>query len=205
MHASWDVVASLQGWWSYEVCLWRHLHQLHMAGAGDPPKVDWVISLGKYDPSRALASNWQPRFSTTTYLYPKTKVAYVTHRYVEGNICELDPPEGNAPPAEGAEQSPRPVIWRQAEVMLMCSPDLEPHIWIKEPAQCRYVVEVYLPALCQVEGFEVRSGSGGSSGAAAGGGSVGVRNGGSSSGGGGGGSSGGSRAQQKDKAEHDEL
>lgn len=53
---------------------------------------------------------------------------------------------------EGAEGA---AIQRQTEVRLMCSPDTEPRVWVSEPEQCRYVVELYMPQLCHMEGFAV--------------------------------------------------
>lgn len=44
---------------------------------------------------------------------------------------------------------------RSGVVRYMCSPDATMHLAVSEPAQCVYVVDVYLPALCRVPGMAV--------------------------------------------------
>ena len=48
-----------------------------------------------------------------------------------------------------------PVIKRTSELRIMCSPDLETRVYVQEPRQCRYRVELYVPLLCLTEGFRV--------------------------------------------------
>ncbi len=48
-----------------------------------------------------------------------------------------------------------PVIKRGTELRVMCSPDTETRAYVVEPRQCRYRVELYVPSLCFMEGFEV--------------------------------------------------
>ncbi|GAB4819413.1 hypothetical protein N2152v2_006459 [Parachlorella kessleri] len=48
-----------------------------------------------------------------------------------------------------------PVIKRTSELRIMCSPDLETRVYVQEPRQCRYRVELYLPLLCLTEGFKI--------------------------------------------------
>ena len=38
---------------------------------------------------------------------------------------------------------------RSTELRLACSPDEEAHMIVREPAQCMYIITVYLPGLCQ--------------------------------------------------------
>ena len=43
-------------------------------------------------------------------------------------------------------------IWlmcRNTELRLACSPDKDTHMVVREPAQCIYIVTVYIPELCQ--------------------------------------------------------
>ena len=37
---------------------------------------------------------------------------------------------------------------RSTELRLACSPDKAPHMVVREPAQCLYIITVYLPGLC---------------------------------------------------------
>lgn len=47
-----------------------------------------------------------------------------------------------------------PKIRRSSELRIMCSPDPEMRVWVEEPQQCQYLVELYVPALCRQEGFQ---------------------------------------------------
>lgn len=40
------------------------------------------------------------------------------------------------------------LICRSTELRLACSPDKAAHMVIREPAQCLYVITMYLPGLC---------------------------------------------------------
>jgi Glucosidase II beta subunit-like protein len=44
-------------------------------------------------------------------------------------------------------------ILRSTQLRFMCSPDMNKHIAVVEPEQCRYIVDVYVPALCRVHGM----------------------------------------------------
>jgi hypothetical protein len=44
-------------------------------------------------------------------------------------------------------------VLRTTTVRFMCSPDTKKHIAVVEPEQCRYVVDVYVPALCRIKGM----------------------------------------------------
>lgn len=78
---------------------------------------------------------------------------YLSHRYARGNHCDRDPD-----PESGAA---RPPIRRSAELRLMCSPDGEQHLVVVEPDQCQYVVELYTPRLCGLDGMAVAPPPGG--------------------------------------------
>ena len=46
------------------------------------------------------------------------------------------------------------VVLRKSVVRFMCSPDAMMHVTVEEPTQCRYNIDVYVPALCGMEGME---------------------------------------------------
>ena len=43
-------------------------------------------------------------------------------------------------------------ICRSTELRLACSPDKQAHMIVREPAQCVYIITLYLPKLCQAAG-----------------------------------------------------
>ena len=89
--------------------------------------------------------------ATTTW--QGTKVPYVEQRYALGNICELDGVD-----AQGKRLEP---VLRRTALRLMCSPSGEAHVVVSELQQCVYRVELYVPSLCTVPGFEVTPAPGG--------------------------------------------
>lgn len=128
------------GWWMYEICYMHHITQFHMTDKHD---IDWTISLGAYEPGSA---NWTLTNTSLSGLYPHfTKVPYASQTYNSGNHCDLDPDES------GKQRS----VLRSSELRLMCSPDADMHIIVVEPQQCSYVVELYVPELCALPGFQV--------------------------------------------------
>lgn len=128
------------GWWMYELCYMHHIDQFHMT---DKHAIDWVISLGTYQPG---AANWTLTNTSLSGLYPHhTQVPYASQLYSSGGRCDLDPDES------GVQHS----VLRSTELRLMCSPDSEAHIIALEPEQCRYLLELYLPKLCDLPGFQI--------------------------------------------------
>ncbi|PSC76164.1 ABC transporter C family member 13 isoform X1 isoform A [Micractinium conductrix] len=126
------------GWWMYQLCYKWHITQFHMTEKLD---VDWAISLGKFD-----GSDWSLHSTTLSGLWPHhTKVPYVAQTYNEGSTCDLDP---------DSETGAKRAILRRTELRLMCSPDAEFHVVASEPEQCTYMVELYVPELCKVPGFQ---------------------------------------------------
>jgi hypothetical protein len=121
-------------------------------------KVDWVITLGAVplDPGSVQgprtgggSGEWGRGNTTNASLYiPGTRVRYASLWYLEGDECQLDATDENENDKED----------RSAEVRYMCSPDSEAHLVVSEPAQCRYMVEMYLPGLCGVEGMQPEAG-----------------------------------------------
>ena len=41
------------------------------------------------------------------------------------------------------------MMCRSTELRLACSPDKVAHMVVREPAQCVYIITVYLPGLCR--------------------------------------------------------
>ena len=85
-----------------------------------------------------------------------TTVPYVEQRSALGNICERDGVD-----AQGKRLEP---VLRRTALRLMCSPSGEAHVVVSEPQQCVYRVELYVPSLCTVPGFEVTPVPGGAAG-----------------------------------------
>ena len=54
-----DCFYSLQGWWSYELCLGRQLRQFHLEEGTNRPNL--VIDLGHYDHAEASPSDHAPQ------------------------------------------------------------------------------------------------------------------------------------------------
>lgn len=63
----------------------------------------------------------------------------LVHVYDGGDRCEL---------ADGVTKQ------RTAEVRYACSPDADPHLLVREPDFCEYVVVVYSPGLCQLKAYQ---------------------------------------------------
>lgn len=43
---------------------------------------------------------------------------------------------------------------RLRQVQLACSPDSDAYMLVREPETCRYVVTLYHPSICTVEGYK---------------------------------------------------
>lgn len=105
--------------------------------------VDWEIRLGRYG-----AADWAVRPAADAALFPPgATVPYVSQELGDGAECELTEEGG------GAGEEAVGVAARAATLRFMCSPDASMHVGVREPRQCRYVLDVYVPALCGVEGM----------------------------------------------------
>lgn len=81
----------------------------------------------------------------------------------EGKEFDGDGVEGQDPQASASngdrssfqKSSPRvgDQVLRKTLIRFMCSPDTNKHIAVIEPEQCRYIVDVYVPALCRIAGM----------------------------------------------------
>ena len=61
--------------------------------------------------------------------------------YTGGDRCEG---------SNGARQA------RETELRIACSPDEEPHLLMREPVECQYIMVLYDPGLCNVAGHEAK-------------------------------------------------
>lgn len=163
--ALWDslggqCIYATSGWWSYEVCYGVGVTQFHVNAAGGVP--DWVISLGNF-----AKADWTVDVDEDVGLFAKVMtVPFIAHEYDNGNECELTGEngvntlvpgghheEGTAHPGGLAPASIGSTVPRTTKMRFMCSPDDKAHIAVKEPMQCAYVVDVFLPQLCEVRGM----------------------------------------------------
>eukprot|EP01023_Acetabularia_acetabulum_P047745 TRINITY_DN5037_c0_g1_i1.p1 TRINITY_DN5037_c0_g1~~TRINITY_DN5037_c0_g1_i1.p1 ORF type:complete len:279 (+),score=42.93 TRINITY_DN5037_c0_g1_i1:49-837(+) len=127
-------------WWIYQYCHKIHVRQYH-------EEHEVLMSeyfLGKYNHQQVL--NWTEVLENqNTSLQGSNggdSTRYVSLLYDEGEICDL---------TETA---------RQTEVRFVCRPDLPDKnsiVSIKEPATCRYIFTIAIPALCSHPDFEVQS------------------------------------------------
>ncbi|KAL0022201.1 hypothetical protein WJX77_005622 [Trebouxia sp. C0004] len=131
-----------KGWWSYEVCCLSHINQFH----AENNHLQAAHSLGMYDyETGAVPGFSKPTMLDYKDLLPGMKVtkAVATQLYSNGAECEVT--EFN----EGYHNAEETSMLRSTELRLACSPDKQSHMIIREPAQCVYIITLYLPALCQ--------------------------------------------------------
>lgn len=90
----------------------------------------------------------------------------MSQSFVDGNLCDLTE-QGNGGDGSQADSSTSTgsgagsrslVITRETELRYLCSPDSDMHLVVKEPSQCVYQIDLYVPALCEVEGFRPQAG-----------------------------------------------
>ncbi|KAL3131191.1 hypothetical protein ABBQ38_000492 [Trebouxia sp. C0009 RCD-2024] len=129
------------GWWSYEVCCLSHINQYHT----EKNQLQAAHSLGVYDEdTSALLGAGASMMLDSEDLLPGMKMtkAVVTQYYANGAECQVT--EFN----EVYHSWDEPTMLRSTELRLACSPDTAAHMVIREPAQCLYIITVYLPGLC---------------------------------------------------------
>lgn len=117
----------------------------------------WIISLGHF-----ASAVWHPRTMSDAALFPPgSNVPFVEHTLDDGNVCVLTGENGVG--VSGAEATKKAqakgqvgdTVSRSTSLRFACSPDARRHIVVTEPAQCAYVVEMYLPELCIEPGMAV--------------------------------------------------
>ena len=159
----WDLLSDTclyvsAGYWAYEFCYQSSLLQYHFKNNKDTSP--WVISLGVFTDS-AFEQNV---VEGTSLWPPGVSVSFVRYYFENGNNCELTGETGVSPghskgSREKNTKSERlvgSIVGRQTEVRFMCSPDKYRHMTVDEPEQCQYLLEIYLPEICELEGFAVK-------------------------------------------------
>lgn len=48
------------------------------------------------------------------------------------------------------------IFMQISQVQLVCSPDAEVYMLVREPETCRYVVTLYHPSICDIQGYQHR-------------------------------------------------
>eukprot|EP00884_Botryococcus_braunii_P000757 jgi/Botrbrau1/10682/Bobra.139_2s0012.1 len=136
------------GWWSYEVCLRDSIRQYHLEGHATP---SIYHSLGKFNPSASAShrnSGGEARATELPVLEPEDllphlegqTLPYLQQMYTGGDDCDMD---------EGTR-----LVARTTELRLACSSNDEVFLKVREPSECRYILVMLHPALCELPDFQ---------------------------------------------------
>lgn len=118
-----------QGWWSYEFCLGKYIHQFHVLTNGSI--VEPVINLGNY----SADWNWL-QTNESNLLRLDNKLYHEQYFDIDGSLCELN----NKP--------------RRATVKFFCDEMTLNHIdSINEIESCVYEIHVHSSNLCYIKNF----------------------------------------------------
>ncbi|XP_056617375.1 endoplasmic reticulum lectin 1 isoform X1 [Triplophysa dalaica] len=120
------------GWWKYEFCYGKHVHQYHE----DKEQGKNIVVVGSWNSEEHL--NWAKKNIARSYHLkdsgaPKVKV--VSHFYGHGDMCDLT-------------GKPRQVV-----VKLKCKESESPHavtVYMLEPQTCQYILGVESPVICKI-------------------------------------------------------
>ncbi|XP_006638835.1 endoplasmic reticulum lectin 1 isoform X1 [Lepisosteus oculatus] len=120
------------GWWKYEFCYGKHVHQYHE----DKESGKNIVVVGNWNKEEHL--EWAKKNIARSYqlkdeAVPKVKV--VSHFYGHGDVCDLT-------------GKPRQVI-----VKLKCKESESPHavtVYMLEPQTCQYILGVESPVICKI-------------------------------------------------------
>ncbi|VDK58617.1 unnamed protein product [Anisakis simplex] len=117
------------GWWTYELCFGKYIHQLHYEGTN---VVDGPISLGNYSDDAEITE-------TKSHLKSDQQLYFEQH-YTNGSMCEL---------------IGKP---RVTTVKFECDETLSTNEAyldeVDEQSTCRYVVRVKVGSLCKLNAFK---------------------------------------------------
>lgn len=120
------------GWWKYEFCYGKHVHQYHE----DKEQGKNIVIVGTWNAEEHI--DWAKKNVARSYQLKEDgvqKVKLVSHFYGHGDVCDLT-------------GKPRQVI-----VKLKCKESESPHavtVYMLEPQTCQYVLGVESPVICRV-------------------------------------------------------
>ncbi|XP_056291980.1 endoplasmic reticulum lectin 1 isoform X1 [Pseudoliparis swirei] len=120
------------GWWKYEFCYGKHVHQYHE----DKAQGKNTVVVGNWDAMEH--SDWAKNNVARSYQLKDDgvqKVKLVSHFYGHGDACDLT-------------GKPRQVI-----VKLKCKESESPHavtVYMLEPQTCQYILGVESPLICRI-------------------------------------------------------
>nr|KAF6328743.1 endoplasmic reticulum lectin 1 [Pipistrellus kuhlii] len=120
------------GWWKYEFCYGKHVHQYHE----DKESGKTSVVVGTWNQEEHI--EWAKKNTARAYhlLDDGTQtVRMVSHFYGNGDICDItDKP-------------------RQVTVKLKCKESDSPHavtVYMLEPHSCQYILGVESPVICKI-------------------------------------------------------
>uniref|UniRef100_A0A803Y394 Endoplasmic reticulum lectin n=1 Tax=Meleagris gallopavo TaxID=9103 RepID=A0A803Y394_MELGA len=120
------------GWWKYEFCYGKYVHQYHE----DKESGKTSVVVGTWNKEEHI--EWSRKNAARTYYLKEDgtqTVRMVSHFYGNGDVCDLtDKP-------------------RQVTVKLKCKESDSPHavtIYMLEPHSCQYILGVESPVICKI-------------------------------------------------------
>ncbi|XP_041610430.1 endoplasmic reticulum lectin 1 isoform X5 [Vulpes lagopus] len=120
------------GWWKYEFCYGKHVHQYHE----DKDSGKTSVVVGTWNQEEHIA--WAKKNPARAYHLQDDgtqTVRMVSHFYGNGDICDItDKP-------------------RQVTVKLKCKESDSPHavtVYMLEPHSCQYILGVESPVICKI-------------------------------------------------------
>uniref|UniRef100_A0A3Q3Q591 Endoplasmic reticulum lectin n=1 Tax=Monopterus albus TaxID=43700 RepID=A0A3Q3Q591_MONAL len=119
------------GWWKYEFCYGKHVHQYHE----DKEQGKNTVVVGSWNAEEHI--EWAKKNVARSYQLKDgvQKVKLVSHFYGHGDVCDLT-------------GKPRQVI-----VKLKCKESESPHavtVYMLEPQTCQYILGVESPVICRI-------------------------------------------------------
>ena len=136
-----------RGWWTYEICFYSQIRQMHYASDGETLETSQLIGAFTEQHVQHIRPLLLPEDEMERYGVNGERRPYILQIYENGDPCG----EGNAE--------------RSATVRLMCSDDLKQGplsadtlgATIDEPTECQYVVNVFLPLMCHYPEYKRQS------------------------------------------------
>ncbi|XP_061600642.1 endoplasmic reticulum lectin 1 isoform X2 [Cololabis saira] len=120
------------GWWKYEFCYGKHVHQYH----DDKEQGKNIVVVGNWNAGEH--TDWAKKNVARSFQLKDDgvqKVKLVSHFYGHGDMCDLT-------------GKPRQVI-----VKLKCKESESPHavtVYMLEPQTCQYILGVESPVICRI-------------------------------------------------------